>query len=382
MKGASLTDGGVLKPISQDFVNGQIFDLGQNFAGWCKLSSLNATKSTIIQLRYAELRYSRGRNGINFAGLYFENLNSIAAMDTVILNGTGNETFEPLFTYHGFRYLLVNGYDDIRKENVECYNAHSATRLIGNFTSSSDVLNQIQHNILWSQLSNSVSLPTDCPQRNERRGWMGDAGISVDEALFNFDYTNFNLNFLTMISDNQLPNGAVSDTVPFTVGSVPADPNWGTAYVNIAWFLYEHTGDVMIIEKYYTGIQAWVDCLTTQYQQTGLAKMYSYYGDWAPARPQVNLSLASSYAYLRDVHTFINMSQILNHTDNVQQYTHLYQRLSEEFHRVFYNTTIGAYLDGSQTVNILPLALPNVVPESLRPGVLNSLINNIVTTGY
>ncbi|CAF1267510.1 unnamed protein product [Rotaria sordida] len=111
VQGASLTDSGVLKPISQDFVNGQIFDLGQNFGGWCKLSSLDSTKSTIIQLRYAELRYSRGANGIDFAGLYYENLDSIAVMDTVILNGTGNETFEPLFTSHGFRYLL----DDIDK---------------------------------------------------------------------------------------------------------------------------------------------------------------------------------------------------------------------------------------------------------------------------
>jgi alpha-L-rhamnosidase len=159
VQGASLTDGGVLKPISQDFLNGHVFDLGQNFAGWCKLSSLNATKSTIIQLRYAELRYSRGANGIDFAGLYYENLDNIAVMDTVILLGTGNETFEPPFTSHGFRYLLVNGYNNIHIDDVECYNAHSETTLIGNFSSGSAVLNQIQHNILWSQLSNSMSLP-------------------------------------------------------------------------------------------------------------------------------------------------------------------------------------------------------------------------------
>jgi alpha-L-rhamnosidase len=225
VNGSSLTDGDVLKPISQEYMNGQVFDLSQNFAGWCKLSSLNAAKSTIIQLRHAEFRYSRDQNGIDIAGLYYENLNSIVLMDTVILNGTGNETFEPLFTYHGFRYLLVNGYDDINKNDVEYYNAHSETKFIGNFTSSSPVLNQIQHNILWSQLSNSMSLPTDCPQRHERRGWMGDAGLSIDETLFNFDYVNFYLNFLTMISDNQSLDGAVSDTVPFTVGSSPADPN-------------------------------------------------------------------------------------------------------------------------------------------------------------
>jgi alpha-L-rhamnosidase len=227
-----------------------------------------------------------------------------------------------------------------------------------------------------------MSLPTDCPQRNERRGWMGDAGLSIDETLFNFDYVNFYMNFLTMISDNQSPDGAVSDTVPFTVGFSPADPNWGTAYVTITWYLYEHTGDITIIENYYSGIQAWIDCLTGQYQKTGLAKMYYYWGDWATVQETANTSLTSSYAYLRDVHTFINMSQILNRTENVQKYTQVYQRLADEFHRVFYNTTLGAYVDGSQAMNILALALPDVVPASLRAAVLSSLINNIITTDH
>jgi len=382
VQGGSLTDGGILKPISQDYNNGQLFDLGQNFAGWCKITSLNASKSTIIQFRYAELRYSPGENGINFGGMYYESLREIAVTDTVILNGTGNETFEPLFAYHGFRYLLITGYNNVNKNDIECYNAHSETTYIGNFTSSSQVLNQIQHNILWSQLSNSMSLPTDCPQRNERRGYLGDAQLSVDESLFNFDYVKFYLNFLTMITDSQQPNGCITDTVPYTVGSNPADPNWGTGYPTITWYLYEHLGDLTIIEKYYQGIQGWINCLMDQYQQTGLANMYYHPGDWLPVNKTANQSLVSSYAFLRDVHTFINMSQLLNHTDNVEKYTQLYQRLSDEFHRVFYNLTLGAYIDGSQAMNILPLALSNVVPASLRPDVLNKLINNIKQTGY
>ena len=382
VQGASLTDGGVLKPISQDFLNGHVFDLGQNFAGWCKISSLNATKSTIIQLRYAELRYSLGANGIDFAGLYYENLDNIAVMDTVILSGTGNESFEPLFTSHGFRYLLVNGYNNININDVECYNAHSETTLVGNFSSGSVVLNQIQHNIVWSQLSNSMSLPYGCPQRNDRTGWMGDAGLSSDEALYNFDYVNFYRNFLTMIEDNQLPDGAVSDTVPFMVGYVPADPNWGTAYVTITWNLYEHTGDLTIIEQYYTGIQAWVDCLIGAYQQTGLANMYYHWGDWVPVQPVKNNSLVSSFSFLRDVYTFVNMSKLLNRTDNIQRYSELYQQLTEEWHRVFYNATINGYVDGSQSANILSLSSPDVVPESLRPAILDSLVNSLVNTGY
>jgi alpha-L-rhamnosidase len=382
VQGASLTDGGVLKPISQDFLNGHVFDLGQNFAGWCKLSSLNASKSTIIQLRYTELRYSRGVNGIDFAGLYYENLDNIAAMDTVILKGTGNETFEPLFTSHGFRYLLVNGYNKITPNDVECYNAHSETTLIGHFNSSSAVLNQIQHNILWSQLSNSMSLPYGCPQRNDRTGWMGDAGLSSDEALYNFDYVNFYLNFLTMIEDNQRPDGAVSDTVPFMVGFVPADPNWGTAYLTITWQLYEHTGDVSIIAKYYTGIQAWIDCLIGEYKTTGLANMYFHWGDWVPVQKVKNNSLVSSYAFLRDVYRFVNMSELLNRTDNIQRYSQLYQQLTEEWHNVFYNSSAHGYADGSQSANTLSLDLPNVVPQSLRPTVINSLVDSIVNIGY
>ena len=387
VQGASLTDGGILKPIFQGYVNGQMFDLGQNFAGWCKLSSLNAARSTIIQLRYAEFRYAELRytlddTDIDMWGFYYENLREISVTDNVILNGTGNETFEPVFTYHGFRYLLVTGYNNITKDDVECYNAHSETTYIGNFTSSSTVLNQIQHNILWSQLSNMMSLPTDCPQRNERRGYLGDAALSVDETLFNFDYVNFYQNFLTMISDNQSPDGAVSTTVPFTVGTIPADPNWATAYATITWFLYEHTGDVTIIEKYYTGIQAWIGCLINQYQQTGLANLYYHAADWEAVNRTSNGSLVSSYAFLRDVYTFINMSQIMNRTDNVQKYIQLYQRLADEFHRVFYNLSIGAYSNGTQPMNILALALPNVVPASLRSTVLNKLVTNIITTGY
>ena len=382
VQGASLTDGGILKPISQEFINGHLFDLGQNFAGWCKLSSLNATKSTIIQMRYGELRYSPGINGINFAGLYYENLDNIAVMDTVILRGTGNETFEPLFTSHGFRYLLVNGYNNIHTDDVECYNAHSETTLIGNFTTSSPVLNQIQHNILWSQLSNSMSLPYGCPQRNDRTGWMGDAGLSSDEALYNFDYVNFYLNFLTMIEDNQRSDGAVSDTVPFMTGYIPADPNWGTAYVTITWHLYQHTGDLSIIEKYYTGLQAWIDCLIGEYKKTGLANMFFHWGDWVPVQPIKNNSLVSSYAFLRDVYTFVNMSELLNRTDNVQRYLQLYQQLTEEWHRVFYNPSVSGYADGSQSANILSLTLPHVVPQSLRFPVLQSLIDSLVSTDY
>ncbi|CAF2059409.1 unnamed protein product [Rotaria magnacalcarata] len=376
--GADLTKfNGVLIPIGTDYSNGQIFDLGQNFAGWCRVTRINVPSSYIVQLRHSEYRYSQGTNGIKFNGIDTENLDSIASTDTFILNGSANETIEPMFTYHGFRYLLVNGLPDVDSSQVTCYPVHTQTSLIGNFSSSSVILNQIQHNILWSQLSNTMSLPTDCPQRNERRGWMGDAGLSVDEALYNFDLIQFYLNFLTMIQDNQAADGAISDTVPFTVGFSPADPNWGTAYIKITWALYEHTGDITILQQYYTSIRAWIDCLTRQYRQTGLAHFFGHWGDWVPVAPMTNLSLISSFAYLHDVHRFINISTILNQTEDAKNYTDLYHTLAKEFHTTFYDGTLRGYADNSQAANVLALALPNVVPDEIQTTVWESLLNNI-----
>ena len=138
-----------------------------------------------------------------------------------------------------------------------------------------------------------MSLPTDCPQRNERRGWMGDAGLSIDETLFNFDYIKFLSKFFN--NDNWIINHQMVQLViqyHMLLDLNPADPNWGTAYPSITWYLYEHTGDLTIIEKYYQGIQGWVDCLTVQYQQTGLANFYyHYWDDREPVNQTSNQSL-------------------------------------------------------------------------------------------
>jgi len=125
-----------------------------------------------------------------------------------------------------------------------------------------------------------------------------------------------------------------------------------------------------------------IDCLIGEYQKTGLANMYFHWGDWVPVQKVQNNSLVSSYAFLRDVYTFVNMSKLLNRTDNIQRYSQLYQQLTDEWHHVFYNSTISGYADGSQSANILSLTSPDVVPESLRAAVLNSVINSLVDTGY
>ena len=221
-------DGGVIKPVDLGGRGeGQIMDLQQNIAGWCRFIARGKRGMSML-VRYAETM-SLPNPQVD-GSLYTENLRNAASTDIFIFSKDDEpETFEPPFTQHGFRYIEFRGLKNgIRAEDVTCFFIHSETTVVGNFSSSNAVMNQIQHNIQWGQLSNMMSLPTDCDQRDERKGWMGDAGLTVDENLFNFDTAAFYLNFLNLIRDIQDSNGAVSDTVPLTYGSRPADPNCQT----------------------------------------------------------------------------------------------------------------------------------------------------------
>ncbi|CAF3947898.1 unnamed protein product [Rotaria sordida] len=207
--------------------------------------------------------------------------------------------------------------------------------------------------------------------------------MSVNEALYNFDLIKFYLNYLNLIADIQLPDGSISDTVPVTFGGYPADPNWGTALPTITWQLYRHYNDIEILRDHYSNIRAYVESLRAGYNKTGLAKLAYHYGDWVPPPPQpmTNVYLIASYGFLHDVSLLINMSQILGYTNDTQSYTIFYQKLAEEFHRVFFTPTAGYYADGMQAAQILALALPNVVPTNVRDTVFKHLIQDINDKG-
>ena len=225
------------------------------------------------------------------------------------------------------------------------------------------------------------------PQRNERRGWMGDAALTVNEALYNFDLVKFYLNFLNLISDVQLSDGQVPDFVPGN-GYNP-DPNWGTALPTIAWQVYQHTKDTSLLEPYYNSVRAYVEYIRAGYNKTGLVNLFVKYGDWVPPPPhsQTNGHLISSFAFLHDVNVLLNMSIILEKDSDTTIYTALYNQLTQEFHRVFYNTQTNVYADGLQAAQVLALALPGVVPDNMRAAIVDYLVTDIgkqgnhVTTG-
>lgn len=292
-------------------------------------------------------------------------------------------------------------------DDVECPFVHSETTLKGHFSTSNPVVNQIQHNIQWGQLSNIMSLPTDwfvifryqffihtcfllifsSPQRNERRGWMGDAALSVDEALYNFDLIKFYHNFLNLIIDVQRDDGEVPNFVPGN--SYPSDPNWGTALPTITWQVYRHYGDIHTLETYYDHIVAYVEYFHGVYNLTGLANFTVTFGDWVPPPPypMTNKHLISSFAFLHDVYLLINMSQVLGKVEDTQYYLTFYEKLAKEFHQAFFSFPSNFYADGMQAAQVLALALPGVVPIDVQAAVINQLVSDInqkgihVTTG-
>ena len=379
-------NGGVFTPTQiGGSVEGQPMDMGQNMAGWCRFRAMGKRGMSLV-VKYSEtLTLTDNPQVAN--SLYTENLRTAASTDTFIFaTDDAYEWFEPPFTVHGFRYLEFRGAKHtIQPSDVQCYFVHSETTMVGNFSTSNAVMNQVQHNIQWGQLSNLMSLPTDCPQRDERKGWLGDAGLTVDESLFNFDSAAFYINFLDLIRDIQGSDGTLTDTVPLTYGGRPADPNWGTAYPQIVYNFYRHYGDLEVVQDHYRNVKMWVEYLRSDYNRSkSITGLEHAYGDWVPPPPygQTDGGLIAAFPFLRDVQTVLTLARLVNDTATITEYTALYKQLAGEYHAAWWHNSTVGYADGMQTANALSLALPGVVPANLQDDVVNALVRDIMLKGH
>lgn len=344
-----------------------VFDLGQNISGWAQLK-VRGPRGTDVRLRFSELLYENGL-------LNQENLRSARAEDHYLLKGEGEEVWEPRFTYHGFRYIEVTGYPGTPKiDSVRGRVVHTAVTPAGNLAFSRQILNDIQRIILWGQKTNLHSIPTDCDQRDERMGWMGDAQVTAEEAIMNFDMAAFYTNFLRNIRDAQGEDGSITDTVPHIWGSRPADPAWGTAYPLIAWYMYQYYGDRRILEEHYDGLKKYVEFLRSK-AENGLVR-FSHYGDWV-AIDKCPGSLVSSFYYYYDVKILAEAARVLGKHPEADLYLKLLAEIKEAFNRAYLDPATRNYAGGSQTANTLPLFL-GLVPDNARGAVWGNLFNDLV----
>ena len=359
-----------------------VFDMGQNLAGWSRLR-VHGPAGCRVLLRFAESIHPDGT-------VNQENLRTARAEDTFILKGEGEETWEPRFTYHGFRYVQVEGYPGVpTRDDVVARVVRSAVASAGSFACSNELFNRINEMVRWTEASNLHGVPTDCPQRDERMGWLNDLAARSEEAIYNFDMARLFAKWIGDVADTQDPRtGAITDTAPFRWGRRPADPV-SVCYLQIPWLLYVHYGDTHTLTRHYAGMKAWVDFLTACAQDDIIP--YSYYGDWAPPI-QLGISgsqgssavskdtpgeLVSTACYAFCLDLLSRIAGVLDRRDDSTAYAARAERVKQQYHRRFWDEASGGYGSNNQSCNAISLYM-GLVPQEYRARVIGNLVHNVV----
>lgn len=367
----------------------QVLDFGQNLVGWVQFK-VKGKEGDKITISHAEVLDKSG----NF---YTENLRRAKAQDIYILSSNSDDTLEPHFSWHGFRYAKVEGYKgELSPDNFAAIVIYSDMDKTGFFNCSNKLLNQLQSNIEWGLRGNFLDIPTDCPQRNERLGWTGDAQVFFRTATFLRGVNNFFTKWLKDLSADQLPDGRVPHVIPQALGAwgKGGSAGWSDAATIIPWGMYQVYGDKRILESQYQSMKLWVDFIKKQC--TGdLWNKGNHFGDWLfysvnddrdgqSAITDKHLIAQCFYAYSTQL--LINAAKELGKKEDVSYYTSLLQKIKDAFINE-YTTRNGATMSNTQTSYVLALQF-DMFPEPLRQQAADRLVANIkqfknhLTTGF
>lgn len=364
-----------------------IFDLGQNFSGRVRLR-VRAERGRTIRLRHAEMTKPDG-------SIYTANLREARADDSYVCRGDGEEIWEPRFTFHGFRYVEVTGLQETDSFDLTGIVLYSDMAQTGTFSCSNPLLNQLQSNILWSQKSNFLEVPTDCPQRDERMGWTGDAQVFVRTACFNMDVQGFFRKWMRDVRDGQQPSGGVPCVIPtLEIQKIFDDdggPGWSDAIIICPWTIYLCYGDLEILSENYEAMQRYFDFLL---RERCVGRIRSHpdvsawlgYGDWLAldgnetefgSTPK-DLIGTAYLAHGAEILTAI--AQLLGDEAGVQKFGSLRIEIGEAFRQRFV-TPDGELTSGTQTAAVLTLQF-GLVDGSLRERIVRSLVDKIEVNGW
>jgi alpha-L-rhamnosidase len=317
------------KLISNFLAVRSLFDLGQNMVGRVRFQG-SAPAGTTISLRFAEVLDDAGE-------LYTENLRTARATDYYTFKGDGVETWEPKFTFHGFRYVELSGYPGtVDRSTITGIVLHSDMAPTGTFTCSDPLINQLQHNITWGQKGNFVDVPTDCPQRDERLGWTGDIQVFVRTAAFNMDVAGFMTKWAQDVADAQTARGEVPPVVP-GVGALMADggPAWADAAIICPWTIYLCYGDQRILEKNYGVMTRLMDfLLETSPNLIRCAPDYQGwhgFGDWLSINADTPRDLIGTAFLAYDANLMAQIATVLGKTREAARYRKLFADVKKAF---------------------------------------------------
>jgi alpha-L-rhamnosidase len=342
-----------------------VFDFGQNLVGWARLEVQGAA-GTRIKIRFAEMLNPDGT-------VYTENLRGIRCEDEYISKGGAVETYEPRFTFHGFRYAEITGYPGTPSaQTLTAIVLHSDTTPSGEFKCSIPMLNQLQHNIQWGQKGNFLEVPTDCPQRNERLGWTGDAQAFIRTACFNMDVSAFFTKWLTDLADSQSPSGAFPMVAPDVLGKKQGDggPGWADAAIICPWTIYLCYGDKNILASHYGRMTRYITFLAT----VDWKKRHCF-GDWLNINDNTpgDLIGIAFYAYCTEI--IANIADILGKKRDAKRYRSLLKKIKKTFNSEFVTST-GRILGDSQTSYVLAIKF-DLLPEKFIKTAGENLVRRI-----
>jgi alpha-L-rhamnosidase len=363
-----------------------VFDMGQNMVGWVRLA-VEGEAGTTVTLRHFEVLDKDGN-------VYTANLRRATQTVAYTLDGNGLEVFEPHFTFQGFRYVAVSGLPgEPSPEQLTGVVIHSDFAPAGTFTSSEPLLNQLQENIQWGQKGNFLDVPTDCPQRDERLGWTGDAQAFAPTACFNADVSGFFAKWLKDLAADQQSSGAVPHVIPNVLSrgkdsGDSASAGWADAAVVVPWVHYLSYGDPRILENQYPSMKAWVD-----YQKRQSGERYIWdedytFGDWLAfnttrsdypgATTDKDLVATAYFAHSTDL--LSRAARVLGRNEDAASYQQLFERIREAFAAEFV-TANGRLASNTQTAYALALAF-DLLPEASRAEAARRLALDVRTFGH
>jgi alpha-L-rhamnosidase len=356
-----------------------IFDLGQNMVGWPRLH-VTGPRGTRITLRHAETLKPDGT-------LYLDNIRGAKVTDTYTLRGGDAETYEPTFTYHGYRYVELRGFPgqpDLT--TLEGCVVNDDLERTGQWLCSNPLLNRIHRNVYWGVRGNYRSLPTDCPQRDERQGWLGDRSAESRGEVYLHDIAALYAKWVQDFEDGQKPNGSVSDVNPPYWPLFSDNITWPSSTVIIPGHLHEQYADVRIVARHYDSMKRWMDHMAG-FMKDGLMPRDNY-GDWCvppedpksihsqdPARKTSPVVLGTTY-YQHCCRLMARYARLIGREADARAFEDQADALQAAFNEKLYDPAKGWYDNGSQTSCVLPLAF-GMVPDDVESRVFGRLIDKI-----
>lgn len=386
-----------------------IYDMGQNFAGVPRLKNMKGRKGQTITIHFAEMLYpetvpenpraplTREHYERNKGQMYMDNYRSAISTDYYTFRGAPEgETFEPPFTQHGYRYVSIDGLDEpLPLEDVEGIVLESVGEQISRYETSNADINQLFNNIVWGQRGNFLAVPTDCPQRDERLGWTGDANVFCRTSTYNMMTGPFFNRWFYTLRDQKSDNGDVGGYYPSLGGTKEGAPRsgfergcgWSDVTITIPWEMYQQYGDLGFVERHYGAMKDYMKFLESQAKDYIYPDAF-YWGDWLAPMP-TNISMLSTAYFGYDARLMREMAKALGKTDDAVYYDKLYRNISRAFCNYFFDSegyTIEGNHEGTprmdtQTSYLLPLAFLEL-PEDLQQKAVKHLLEAIERSNY